>query len=706
MLVETLLISSALMFGIKRLHLKKLNRETTEKFVINKQQKIKQIHPNWYQKTKTTLKAFKKAVLIPLTGGEVRHQQLNEMMPVSENKTPNVLQQGINRRLRLFVGIVLSIVGAWFFPSLKLIAIAGTFYLVFPMIQRGYQELKAGRITTYLLDFVTFICLMAMGYFLLVAISIFLGLLSLKLLEQTEDHSRRQLANRFGQQPHFVWVKREDVEMEIPFSAIQKEDIVIVNAGEVIPVDGLICEGLATIDQHTLTGESQPVEKEAGDRVFAATLVLTGRLSIQVDSAGKETVTAKIGDILQKTSDYKNTLHARGQKIADSFVAPILITSGVAWPILGPNAALVMLNSYMGYDMRLLGPMTVLNFLHIMAKNGILIKDGRSLEMLQQVDTVIFDKTGTLTLEQPQIGKLYPLINGLTEEGLLSYAAAAECRQKHPIAKAIIVAAEQRGLNPPLIDEAAYQVGYGIQVKIEEKMVRVGSIRFMHKEGIVIPPHIQTLQAQSDEQGHSLIYVGLDDQLAGVIELQPSIRPEAPDIIRQLKQRGMSLYIISGDHEQATRRLANNLGIEHYFAEILPEHKGDLVVELRNSGKFVCFVGDGINDAIALKQANVSISLRGASTVATDTAQIILMDSNLNKLNQLFEMANSFEDNIHINYLTTIIPGTVCLGGALFFHLSVLGAIMLFYTGRMVGLTNTMLPLLKYAKDEELSCDK
>jgi P-type E1-E2 ATPase len=158
------------------------------------------------------------------------------------------------------------------------------------------------------------------------------------------------------------------------------------------------------------------------------------------------------------------------------------------------------------------------------------------------------------------------------------------------------------------------------------------------------------------------------------------------------------LYIISGDHQQATCQLAQNLGIDHYFAETLPEQKGDLVAKLRDNGKFVCFVGDGINDAIALKQANVSISLRGASTAATDTAQIILMDSNLNKLNQLFEMANDFEKNMHINYLTTIVPGAICLGGVLFFHLSILGAVILLYAGTATGLTNTMLPLLKYEK--------
>jgi heavy metal translocating P-type ATPase len=696
MIIETLLISGALAFGIKQSRQKKPKHKTR---TVN-QPKIKQASPNRYQKTKMTLQAFKKAVLIPLTAGEVRHQQLDEMMPVSKNQKSNDIQQGINRRIRFFVFLISGVVGGWIFPPLKLFVIAGLVYFVFPLFKQSYQELKSGRITTYLLDLVAVIGFIAMGYLTLVAFLIFLAMLSLKLLTQTEENSRQQLANLFGQQPQFIWVKRDGVEVEIPFSAIHKEDIVIVNAGEVIPVDGIVDDGLATIDQHTLTGESQPVEKEVGDSVFAATLMLTGRLSIRVENTGKETVTAKIAEILQQTSDYKDTVRARGQKIADRFVPPTLLASSIAWPVLGANVGLIVLNSSLGYNMRLLGPLTVLNFLHIMAKNGILIKDGRSLEMLQQVDTVVFDKTGTLTLEQPQVSHLYPLIDGLTEGDLLNYAAAAEYRQKHPIAKAIILAAEQRGLTPGLIDEAAYQVGYGIQVKIEQKMVRVGSARFMLKENIAIPQHIETLQAEGNEQGHSLVYVALDNQLAGVIELQPSLRPEASETIEQLKQRGLSLYIISGDHEQPTRQLAKNLGIDHYFAETLPEQKGDLVAKLRDSGKFVCFVGDGINDAIALKQANVSISLRGASTAATDTAQIILMDSNLKKLNQLFDIVDYFEKNMHNSYLTTLVPGVISLGGVLLFHLSILGAVILYYAGTVTGLTNSMLPLLKHIKNE------
>jgi len=632
----------------------------------------------------------------------------------------------------------LSLIGTWWYPPLQLLSAAGVFYFFSPIFQNVFQDLKKRRITTDLLDSIIITGMIMMGYFFVATVFTLTALLTLKLRLQTENHSRQQLTNVFGQQPQSVWLKRDGVEVEVPLEKVHKGDIVVVNAGEHIPVDGSITEGLATIDQHSLTGESQPVEKEVGDKVFAATLVLAGQLFIRVENAGQETITAKIGQILQNTQDFKETLRLRGQQISDSFVGPTLLTSGLFIPLLGPTAALTVLFSALGYNMKLFGPMSVLNFLHIMAKNGILIKDGRSMEMLQQVDTLVFDKTGTLTLEQPQVSHLYP-IEPLNEETLLTYAAAAEYRQKHPIARAIIVAAEQRGLNLPTIDDAAYQVnaisyratikdcpyeksrfvgaipcgcprylmalayqvGYGIQVKLGETLVRVGSARFMQQEGISLPKEVESLPTQCEAQGHSLVYVALNDQLGGVLELQPAIRPEAKEIINYLKEKGISLYIISGDHEQPTRQLAQELGIEHYFAETLPEQKADLIAELRAKGKFVGFVGDGINDAIALKQANVSISLRGASTAATDTAQIILMDGNLNKLKPLFEIAQAFESNMRTNYWLAIVPGVTCLGGLFFFHLGVVGGMATYYTGKVVGLGNTMLPLLKHGKDNE-----
>ncbi len=687
MLIEMLLITGTFV-GIKKI--------TTSR-QLRKQKLAKSFQPGLSTKKTTKIKKttlLKEMVLIPFTGGKVRRQQLNQMVTEADDEQ-NAFNQKINKNLRYSIGLIgLSVVGAWLSHPLQLLTIAGVLYFYYPLFEKAYQDLKKGHISTYLLDIIIIISMITMGYIILLSLFVFTSLLSFKLQTQTENHSRQQLTSVFGQQANSVWVIQENVEVEIPLEAIQKGDIVVVNAGENIPVDGTVTEGQATIDQQQLTGESQPVEKEMGDNVFAATLVLAGRLFIEVESAGKETVTAKIGNILEQTQDFKETWRLRGQQMADRFVAPTLVTSGLFIPLLGSQAALTILFSALGYNMKLLGPMSVLNFLHIMANNGILIKDGRSLEMLQQVDTLVFDKTGTLTLEQPQLSHVYP-IEPFNEDTLLAYAAAAEYRQKHPIARAIIVAAEQRGLTLPAIDEAAYQVGYGIQVKFGETVVRVGSARFMQQENICLPKEVENIQAQCEAQGHSLVYVAVNDKLGGVLELQPRIRPEAPEMINHFKQQGISLYIISGDHEQPTRQLAGELGIEHYFAETLPENKGDLIAGLRASGKFVGFVGYGINDAIALKQANVSISLRGASTAATDTAQIILMDGNLNKLQSLFEIAQAFEANMRTNYWLTVAPGVFCLGGVFFFHLGVAGGMATYYSGKVAGLTNTMLPLLK-----------
>lgn len=690
MLIKNILISS-LAFGIKNYH--QLHKPKTGS---NKRQPPKS--SSLSQKGKTSLQAFKKVLMISLSGGEVRHQQLKQMVTVDSDIQVNASEKKLDRNINLSIGLMgLALIGTWFYAPLLPIAASGAFYLFYPLCKKFYQELKKGRITTELLEIISIISFIIMGYIFLATFITFFSLLNLKLLARTEEHSLGQLINVFSQQRQSVRVIREGMEVEMPLKAVQKEDIVVVNAGEIIPVDGIITEGLASIDQHSLTGESQQVEKEVDSQVFATTLVLAGRILIQVEKTGANTTAAKIGHLLQQTQEYKESLRLRGKQIADRFVAPTLLASGLTLPLLGPNPAMAILWSGFGYNMQLLGPISVLNFLHIMAKNGILIKDGRSLEMLQQIDTVVFDKTGTLTMVQPQLSHLHPL-QSFNEETLLTYAAAAEYRQTHPIAKAILTAAEQRRLDLPMIDEAAYQVGYGIEVKIETTVIQVGSARFMQQKGIHLPQEIQELKTQCDAKGHSLVYVALNDNLAGVLELQPCIRPEAKEIINYLKTQGISLYIISGDHEQPTRQLAHELGIEHYFAETLPDKKAELIAELRANGKFVSFIGDGINDAIALKQANLSISLRGASTAATDTAQIILMDGNLNKLKPLFEIANAFEANMRTNYLTSIVPGAICLGGVFLFNMGVVGGLVVYYTAKIVGLTNTMLPLIKHEK--------
>ena len=482
------------------------------------------------------------------------------------------------------------------------------------------------------------------------------------------------------------------MEVEIPFDALQTNDVIVVSAGQVIPVDGLITKGVASVDQHKLTGESQPVEKGIGDAVFASTIVLIGRICVQTDKTGRETVAAQIGEILNQTADFKNEIQSRGEMIADKMTMPTIALSLLTWPILGYGSAVAVLTNTLGFKMRFFAPASMLTFLNIASQQGILIKDGRSLDLLHQIDTVIFDKTGTLTLEQPYVGRIHTL-EGIDEEELLRYAAATESGQTHPIAKAILGAAYEKKLTLPSIKDAAYKVGYGIQVELSDRTVHVGSHRFMRLEKVEIPPPLLDIQASCHEQGHSLVMVAFDRQIVGAIELHATIRPEAKRLVEQLYQRGMSTYIISGDQEQPTQMLAKRLGVDCYFANTLPEHKAAHIERLQNAGRSVCFVGDGINDSIALKKANVSISLRGATTIATDTAQVVLMDGTLNQLNQLFHLSQHFQENMKRNLLIATLPSMVCLGGIFFLHWGVTIGALISPGVLFVGLANATSPL-------------
>lgn len=586
----------------------------------------------------------------------------------------------------------LIIAGAVLLPPLTLLGLGGLAYLTVPIWKKGYKAVfQENQVDMSVLDSIALPGIFLTGHFVIAGAAYWLYALSQKLLLQTEDHSRKNLISAFEQKPKFVWLLRDNVEIEIPFDALKAGDIVVVNAGEVIPADGTIIEGVASVDQHMLTGESQPAEKSLGDKVFAATISLSGRICVQVEKAGQDTTAAQVAHILVSTIDFKSSIQSRGQQIADKSVFPTLVASGLALPVAGPMGSIAVMLSCPGDGVRIISPLTVLNFLRIASKQSILVKDGRALELLSRVDTVVFDKTGTLTEEQPHVGKIYPI--HCEENELLCYAAAAEYKQTHPIARAIIHAAKQRNLELPAINDAQYEIGYGIKVNINGKIIRVGSVRFMDMEHIAIPNEIAEVITKLRDVGYSFIMVAVDEQLMGMIELHATIRPEAKRVIQALKQRHLSLYIISGDHETPTRQLANELGIEHYFANTLPENKASIIEQLQREGKVVCFVGDGINDSIALKKANVSISLSGASTIATDTAQIILMDASLNHLDQVFMLGYKLKSNLNTGLMTAIIPGLSIVGGVFLLNMGVVGALIILNVGLVAGIANAARPL-------------
>lgn len=616
-----------------------------------------------------------------------------------------------NRKLTISsLALTFAAGGAILYPPLKVLSILFTVIALQPYVVRAYSALiQDKKIGVAFMDALSSAGPLLTGHVFLSAFAIHLSNLSRKLLIKTEDHSQTSLTNLFGTQPRTVWVLQEGFEVEIAFDALVVGDVVVVDIGQTIPIDGTIRRGVALIDQRTLTGESQPVEKSMGESIFASTVLLSGRIEVEVEKTGKETVAAQIGEILSHTADFKSLVQSRGQRIVEKGVLPTLAAGLVTWPLFGAQSAVAALGASFGYHMRHAAPISVLNYLRIASGKGILVKDGRSLELLSEVDTFVFDKTGTLTEDIPMIGKIYTCAE-YYQDDLLQLAAAAEYRQTHPIALAIQNEAHSRGLTLPSVYEAKYDIGYGIQVQIEQNdrdgkkqmsVIRVGSRRFMEKERIVIDGDTLQIEQDGHQAGYSVVYVAVNHQLGGIIELQPRIRPEAKAIVDTLKRYGIDIAIISGDHETPTRRLAEELGIEQYFAETLPQNKAQLIEGLQNQGKFVCFVGDGINDAIALKKANVSISLQGASTAATDSASIVLMDASLSQIIPLLDLSHSLDKNLKTTTVMTIVPGIICIGGIFIFHMGIMGAVALYYTALGLSLGNAMLPLVKHLKEQQ-----
>ncbi len=649
---------------------------------------------------KKTLGKVKSEKTKPLSTDLRQQQMANISSSSTDNREISEFDQETNDYLFISsVGLGLATAGSLVFSPLSFLSVPVSLYVSLPIFRDVYRGIaKERKLKVALIDSIGIIGGLVSGYYFVTAFATFVYYSAAKLLSKTRNITQKKLINVFAEQPRSVWLLKEGTEIEMPLHELCVGDIIVVNAGEIIAADGIITEGMATIDQQALTGEAQPYEKGVAEKVLASSIVLTGRIYIQVEKTGIETIVAQIGEIINHTANFELSLQTRGEKVAEKTVLPTLAAGTLALLTLGRYSSVAVFSSNFAEVIKVINPIGMLNFLNLASKDGILIKDGRSLELLNQVDTVVFDKTGTLTLEQPHLGNIYTC-NGIKENDLLTYAAAAEYKQSHPIARAILEAASERTLNLPEIDDSQYEIGYGIKVKITEQLIRVGSIRFMEMEGIVIPSEISMRQQSSYEQGFSTVYVAIDQQLGGMIELHPTIRPEAKHIIRQLRQRNLSIYIISGDHEEPTKQLAEALGIEHYFANTLPQDKAAKIEQLQQQGKSVCFVGDGINDSIALKKANVSISLRGASTVATDTAQVILMDQTITKLDHFFELAQDFDTNQKTGLATTLVPGVLCVGGIFFLHFGILSAMIFYNISAIAGIGNALLPLIKQKMD-------
>lgn len=643
--------------------------------------------------------------------GSTRRAQLDEIvaasvMPSTNSGVEETLvisdyERHLNRYLAAAtVTLGTAIVGLLYKPIL-IITLGTALYSTTLIFRNGYNAIvKERRLRMDVMGSLYFIGAYAGGYFMAGSFGLVAFYLSEKLVLITQDRSQKSLIQVFAQQPRTVWQLVDGVEVEVPFASVKVGDIVMLHAGQVVPIDGTIIEGMATIDQHMLTGEAQPIERAVGDPVLTSTMMLGGRIQVQVEKTGEATVAAQIGTMLNNTASYQAGIVSKGEAIADQSVPPSMLLALIALPFAGYQSMVTILGSAIGLNIKITAPIAMLNFLNLAAQHGILIKDGRSLELLKAIDTVVFDKTGTLTLDQPHVTQVH-ICGDVDVDQVLLYAAAAEHRQTHPIARAILAAAMERNLSIPEIEHAHYEIGYGLRVQLADRVLRVGSDRYMGLEEIDIPDTVREAQQIAQAQGHSVIMVAVDQQLVGAIELEPTIRPEARAIVQELRNRKIDIYIISGDQEQPTRKLAQELGIPNYFANTLPENKADLVAQLQQQGRAVCFVGDGINDSIALKTANVSVSLRGASTAATDTAQIVLMAQSLQQLPYLYDLAQEFDRNMKAGFTAAVGQGVVVITGALLGVVGIFAGTLIWEVGLLAGIGVAMLPLRKMQKERQ-----
>jgi len=602
-------------------------------------------------------------------------------------------------------GVSMGLAGLTAINPIFLPAMLATFtYTTIPYLRQVEKSiLEKKKVDGYVLYGIADMMTLGLGH--LVTASFAVGLVHTAhfVISNAEQSSKKSLVDIFAKQPNQVWLLKDGHEVETALSAVCKGDIVVVNTGDIIPVDGTIIAGMAAIDQHALTGESQPAEKTQGDQVFASTQLMSGQIQIKVSTSGDDTTVAKITEVLNHSIDFKTNTQLKGEQWADNWNLPVLGLAFAAMPWLGAVGTVVILNGHIAQNIRVVAPLSTLNYLNIASHKGILVKDGRVLEDLPDIDTFLFDKTGTLTSEEPEVGRILVFLEEYTEQDILGYAAAAEYKLKHPIARAILKRADAEHIIIPNIDDSNYSIGYGIAVHIEDKLIQVGSHRFMSKEGIALPANFDEQVQQAYEQGHSLIMLAIDKQFAGILEMHAAVRPEVPALLKNLRSYGVKhLAIVSGDHRQPTQKLAETLGMDDYFYDVLPQNKAEIVEKLQAQGRKVCFIGDGVNDTIAMKKANISISLSGATSVATDTAQIILMDGSLNHLNELLKIAFELDKNLQNGWLFNIVPGTLTIASAFVFHIHIVSALLLSQGGLGLGVTNAMLPLNKIKKQKEL----
>ncbi|MBD2440843.1 heavy metal translocating P-type ATPase [Nostoc sp. FACHB-110] len=594
-------------------------------------------------------------------------------------------------------GLVLSLGAMVGLPIPPVLIGAVVFVGAIPVFKRAWDAIQQERqLTIDFLDGLAIALHTATGHFF--APSFMLGLVEggEAIRDMTARGSERASLDLLDCLSKTAFVIRDGKVVEIPTQDVIVGDHVVVYPGDQIPVDGIIVEGTGILDQCKLTGESVPVTRTTGEEVFASTLLVDGTLTILSERVGNNTRAGVIVNLMQAAPVHDTRVENYAATVANQMVIPtLLIGTGVGIFSGNLSRAIALLTLDFGTGIRVSVPTTILSVLTYAARNGVLIRSGRAIEMLATIDTVVCDKTGTLTIGHAGVNDIDVMETRFSKEEILCYAASAEKGLTHPIAEAIVHHAKDTGVALKECEEWEYKVGLGAVAKIDGINILVGSPRFMKQENVDLEEYdIRYPDAKSG--GQSLVYIAGDGRLLGVIRYSDPPRPESKEVIRELKEMGITVHMLTGDVTRVAHSIANNLGIHpnHVTAEAFPEKKVEVVKGLHDSGKIVAFCGDGINDSAALAYADASISFAGATDIARETADVVLMEDDLRGLIMAVKCARQAMDIIWQNTMIVAVPNLGALLSGIFFALDPLLAVVINNGTAIMAELNGLRPLI------------
>jgi Cu2+-exporting ATPase len=566
-----------------------------------------------------------------------------------------------------------------------------------PMLKRAHRSLSEdGKLNVDVLDASATSLLVVQGNFPMAIFMVWLINVADWVRDLTMMRSKKAIEEILGYQNIEAWVVRDGQKVRVIVAEVQLGETVVAYPGERIAVDGTVLSGKALVDQASLTGESVPVEKEEGSPVYAATVVREGKLYIRAERIGSETEAAQILRLVEAAPARETKIQNYAVKWANDLV-PYSFVGGAIGAVMGgglQGAAAVLIIDY-GTGIRIAAPTTVLSAMTKAIRNGILIKGGRPLESLAEVDAVVFDKTGTLTTGNPDVLDVVP-VNSRTADEVLALAAAAELRLSHPVANAIVRTAEARQLLIPERTASDYSLGLGVEAIVNDSVVLVGSPRFMTLRGVDLSPEVQGHISRMQQQAISPLCVAQDGSVIGLLSISDPLRPEARDVVQALRDRGIKrIVMLTGDHQDVARRIAAELGITEYLAEVFPGDKSVAVQRLQREGYKVAVVGDGVNDSPMLAYADVGIAVEGGTEAARETAPVVLLHGGLWKVPLAIDIGRETVALIRQNWSIISIPNTIALGLACVGILGPIGATLLSNGSAIVATINGLRPIME-----------